>query len=614
MAKTPKQELDDAARLKRFQMLFDEAVTHRKDISDEWDRDVKVLHADSQEPSINQGVTRTKKANTKVNFLHSQHETFKAIIPSSLPQVVLSPVLETPAWDMIAREFEKQIARVHARNDIRARVVEIVDNGLKRGKGYLKQTWDKDMTSGFGGIKLEVPNSKSIYLEPGIFELRDMNYMFQVTSVNQLTLLRRYPDKREQILDLFRGGAPSTPVAPDASSKTEAASEESQETNPSAPGAASNTSSQGIFDLGSMEMEEGQDKKRAVDVVEMWFRDDSLEDGILKVFSRGKMVERKGKVKKFPNGKVVIFIAGGRLKLSEKANEFPGFPYSEYLNYRDMDKQYGITELKNAVPIQRQYDIRNNQLSDLANFNLAPIRYFGAGSGVNVGQMVNMPALMVPANDVTQIKTEQAPGIPAELFASLDKIQREMEVIQGVEEINRGSVPGDIRSGAGIEALQESVDTRLKSKSGEVESMMKDSSSKMISMFQKHYIEGVHFVMRGEVPGEDGVDIDIKQTEEWKFWKEKAIDSTFFDIKVQAGVNRPRSRVAKQQFMQWMHGADATGAGIGIVDDEYIITHSDVEGKEELMKRMKPIWDKKRDLVLQQIEQVEQGAPTDGQR
>jgi hypothetical protein len=608
---TPKEELDESARLKRFQLLFDEAVKNRKDTTDEWNKNLKILHADDQDTSsVSQGVTRTKKANTKVNFLHSQHETFKAIIPGSLPQVVLEPVLETPAWNMIAREFEKQIARVHSRNDIRARVVEIVDNGLKRGKAYLKQTWDKDMTSGFGGIKLEVPNTKSVYLEPGIMELRDMNYLFQVTSVNQLTLLRRYPEKRPEILALFRGAeaGPSSPVAAGTSS-LDSASEESIETNPSAPGAASNTTSAGIFDLGSMEMEEGEDKKRAVDVVEMWFKDDTLEDGIIKVLSRGKMVERKGKVKKFPNGKVVTFVAGSKLMLDERKNEFPGFPYSEYLNYRDSDKQYQIDELKNAVPIQNQYDMRNNQLHDLANFNLAPIRYFGAGSGVDTARMVNMPALMVECNDVTQIKTENAPGIPAELFASLDKIRREMEIVQGVEEINRGAVPGDIRSGAGIEALQESVDTRLKSKSGEVESMMKDSAGKLISMFQKHYIEGVHFVMLGEVEDEDGMPVDIKQTEEWKFWKEKAIDSTFFDIKVQAGVNRPRSRVAKQQFIQWMYGADSAGAGIGIVDDEYVITHSDVEGKEELMKRMKPIWDKKREIVLQNIEQA--GAPED---
>lgn len=210
---------------------------------------------------------------------------------------------------------------------------------------------------------------------------------------------------------------------------------------------------------------------------------------------------------------------------------------------------------------------------------------------------------MVPAHDVTQIKIEQAPGIPSEAFISLEKIQREEEIVHGVEAINRGAVPGDIRSGAAIEALVEQADTRLRSKSGELESAFMDMGGKIVSMIQNHYIEGIHFIMRGSVPDAGDPNniagIDIKETLEWEFWEKKEIGPHFFDIKVQAGVNRPRSRVAKQQFVQWL-------ATQGYVDGQYVIEQSDLEGKDELLLRMKPVFEAELQARIAQAELAQQ--------
>ena len=118
-------------------------------------------------------------------------------------------------------------------------------------------------------------------------------------------------------------------------------------------------------------------------------------------------------------------------------------------------------------------------------------------------------------------------------------------------------------------------------------------------MFQKHYIVGVHFQPTGSVPDLDEPNnrIEIMDTVEWGFRKKKQIGAHFFDVKVQAGVNRPRSKVAKQQYVQWLHGQ-------GIVDDEYVVDHSDIDGKDELIKRMKETWDAKRIAMKAQAEQA----------
>jgi hypothetical protein len=612
MAKPSKEELarlEEKKKVRVLNGLLRQAINFRKEHDSEWDRHERVY---LQEDSLRQPerhMVKMKKANTKTNLLHAELETIKSILSQSLPTAIFRAVLETPAWNVIAKGYEMQIARIFRRNDMKTRTVDVVSNAQIRAKGYFKIMWDKERLGGLGDIRISVPDTKNIYLEPGKMDIEDMNYVFETCEVSKLTLLRMYPGKADDIERIFKKEGAQKRDTASGSTFENPAEPYSTETSPSAAGASANTTTQDIFDLSEADTE--SEKPPTIRLVEVWFYDGEMEDKMVEVpdikvdekTGERKVTKKKEmrSVPRHPYGSVVKYI--GDVILDERANPFPGFPYAEFWNYRVVGQQYGISELKYSVSIQELYDKRKNQLHDLLNFNLAPIRYFGAGSGVDLDKITNTPALMVPCNDVRQIHTEQPPHIPEAAFSSLQMLREEMDNVTGVEAVLRGRSPGDIRSGAGLEALQEQADVRLHTKSHDLETAVRELAAKAVCMITKNYIDGKHWGL-ASTPVPD-METTVGETAEYKFIKSKTLTPDFFDIEIQAGVNKPRSRVAKQQFMQWLYGS-------GIADDEYVVDHSDLDGAEELKRRMKPFWDAKWKALLGQYGQAPEGGIPSG--
>ena len=79
-----------------------------------------------------------------------------------------------------------------------------------------------------------------------------------------------------------------------------------------------------------------------------------------------------------------------------------------------------------------------------------------------------------------------------------------------------------------------------------------------------------------------------------------------FDVEIRAGVNLPRSRVGQQEAMFRMFSE-------GIVDEQYIIEHSQLEDKEALVDRMRPLWEAKRQALENQIQQAMNQPGAEGQ-
>jgi hypothetical protein len=585
----------DEQKAKTLNQLLDGSKERRKDATEQWQKDFDD-YLGKQELQ-----RRSKRrSNTKTNFLFSQIETIKPILTSEAPSISLKPVMDSEVWRVIADEFTKNVNRLYERNDFRARQLELVSNGLFFGHGYYKVTWDSEMFVGNGDIRIEVPDTRSIFLEPGKMLLKDANYVFEVTAVDELTLLRKHPEKAEDIREMFMKAGAKLKSPPTGTSKQ-------VDVGPtaSAPGAATSTTTSRFFDI--MQSVDIEDPKQ-IELSEIWFHDDEMMEQMMEIIDPKSGEKRKKKVtkKRFPNGKFIQF--AGKVIFLEQGNKFPGIPYVQYRNYFIPSEQYGMTELRQAVAIQRQYNIRNNQLYDHMNFNTGPTRYFDPKSGLDPNMITNAPNQWIPVNDVNGVKTDDPPRLSQAAFESLQKIKQEIETVFGVREVTQGTIPGDIRSGAAIEALQEAADVRLRGKSREMESALRDLTKFVVTMMAKFYVHGVHYKANRTVEGPNGQRIPIQETEEWKeFVDGKKLSGEFFDIQIRAGVNLPRSREARRQALFQLHER-------GIVDDEYMIEQAQIDGKEAVIERMKPIFEARREAQLAEVEQAAQGVPPGGQQ
>lgn len=577
--------------------VYEASKKHRKEcIEEKWDSALKAYKAEKDTSSV-QPSSQTRVTKTRTNFIFSQIETMKAILAASRPAISVKAIMTwDPWWVWMADEITKNINRVFTRNTITVRQIEFITNSMHFGKAYFKPTWSAEGFGGYGDVKIEVPDTRAIFLEPGKMSVADSNYIFERTSCSMLTLIRKYPAMEGEIRRLFaKGGSTASPLTEPAPTSTEQSY--STETNVSAPDAAANTTSTDVFKV--MEDAMGTDRKEA-ELVEAWFWDpemvETLEDalsdtGQKMLTSTGNRKKEKRQTPRFPNGRLVQF--AGNLTFRDQQNKFPDLPYVEYFNYSGPDWPYGLPEAYNLVPIQKQIDIRKNQVADILNTMLAPKVFYDASAGLDPDTYTNEPGQLIPVRNVQGIKIVEPPHMGVAASATIAELKTDMETVSGIREVTQGSIPGDIRSGTAIELLQESGELRMQPKSQLLQVTYAELAKHVFRLQMKFYKEGVHW----SVPD------TIKRDKKWEEWVESGnMPADMFEFEVRAGVNLPRSRVAQQQLMLQYHERE-------LADDEYMVQHSNLPNKEQLMERQAELWELKRELLKKRLKEELEGQP-----
>ena len=599
MAKNKKKnkKKDSRKELEKARILnvqLDRFKTHREltGLDAEWKRYKRIY--DGGRGSVSQARRRVGSgARASTNLSFSQIETIKAILTQNTPIITYGAPVKTEAWIDIAKLMTELVARIFKRNNMKFQNTQMIHNSLLYGISWLKPIWDEELFGGHGDIGIGVPDTRDMYLEPGKGpNARKCNLLFETTTTDGLTLIREHPKRRDDVLNLIKKNSGKTRGAPLAFLK-----EREKGFTATAAGAATSTNTAGFFEImGTI----GEHVKQDIELVEAWFHDDQTIEDIIEVFDIRTGVTRKepGERSLFPDGRLMQF--AGQVIFEDRENKFPGFPYVEYLNYVAQD-QYGVAEMKHIENLQKQHDIRNRQLFNIMGNKVANLIILGARASADPDMFTNAPNNIVNIQgDPDGIRVIDAPNIGTAEFNSMDTIERWIEIVTGVPAVSKGLVPAEVRSGAAIEQLQEAADTRLKGKSGEMERTYGNLGGVLAQMIPRHYIENVHYhIPKG-----------LEKTKEWKQWKNGNIHKDFFEIEVEAGVNRPRSKIAQKQEQQWMFDRE-------ILDEEYMAKHTQLEDIDEVIERMTPIWEAKREAKLKELEAAaaeqppQQGGGTD---
>lgn len=511
------------------------------------------------------------KSNTVTNYLFSQVMTIIAIMANRLPQISIRGI--NPDMQPLGEALERVINRILRRNDFITLQAELLMNSFLSKKGYFKATWDSRMHQGLGDIRIENPDTRGIYLEPHKQTLGDCNYFFEVRNIDKLSLKQMYPKKGDLINQIFRKSAPGEDLGVEFGVNTGEVAD-----NATAEGVSPTSSEAFIWDMASR-----QDRDMPhVELVTAWFIDESVHEDLEEVNKLNRKIKKqnidrkeKRQIKKiekgdrkFPRGRMIVF--SGPVRLDDRPNPFPRYPVVEYQNIALPSDPWGMGEIEQAKPLQEMYNIRQNQIYDMLNFNLAPIRLYDGTSGIDPDEIENKPAQWISVMNVQGVRQLDAPRIPAEVFESLAILQRNIETIFGVREVSQGTVPGDVRSGFAIEQLQEAAQVRLRKKTRILEATIRDLARYLTHMIGMFYIPGVHYDEKVDLTG---------------------VHPDAFEYNIRAGVNLPGSQLAEAEFDKWLFSQ-------GIVDQKYIIERSQIPNRDELISRMQPIWEQQAQAAL----------------
>jgi hypothetical protein len=559
-------------KVKYLRRILDEAKRYRKDkYDDKWEESLKWFIGDQN--LRGPGNNSDYRSDFVTNFLFSHVMTGAPSLARRMPVVTVTPF--TKEFNVQAKEVNHLLDRIFKHNDFPVRQTESVINGMVFGRGYYKPIWNPRMRGNEGDIYIGVPDTRSVYKDK--LWIKDSNWVFECRKLDKLTLYRMYPDRHDQINRAFKAAGQQKHVSAESGENTGEIGFQAYKTSDTNPtkGDTSPSTQAYVWDIAS-----NQDKDEAtVEVVEAWFVDETTYEHLIEI-EGGK--KQRQKIKAFPTGRLITFI--GKELLDDRPNPFPAFPYIEWDNYMIPGEIYGHGDLEQLKPIQEQYNIRSNQIADGLNFSTFPIGFYDHTSGLEPEEIENKPGAWYPVDDVKGIHRFDPGNVNAAAFQSLPHLEHIFEVVGGFPEITRGSVPGDVRSGYAVEQLQELAQNRISLKTQNLEHALKNLSSYLVNMIGLFYIPGVHYT--------DEVNL-------------RGIDADMFDFEVKAGINLPQSKFAQQQNYWKMYEA-------GVVDEEFMLENSEVPGKEEIKNRMQPLWEAKRNALLNQAASLGQGPPQGG--
>lgn len=543
------------------------------------------------------------KSNPNINIIRSTLQTVLPILTDT-----------SPGFDVGAREpsdykfsdvLSKAIKTWWERSGMDHTIVEVIMDALMYDAGILKCVWDSEAEEGLGDIRCMAIDPKCIYV-PRDAEDFDTKcaWVIQKLYMSVGELKRRFPDKAEYI---------------DAASGTN--SEQSIEDK----GGSGEIVVVSPTDKKSPMLDETKDPSggdidsKQLEVLECWLDDYSVEEYELEK-DDGKV--EKGFKRKYPTGKVVTVLADKRLLLQAKQNPYKDGrkPFVRFIDTIIPRSFWGEGEIEPLIEIQKLINKNMSVLIDWMNMMTNPVWIIDNESGVDPRRLTNQIGAIITKNKGSEVKREQAPSMPPQMFELYQSFRALADTISGVHDVTQGRNPGGVTAAEAINELQEAAQTRIRLKERNLQVSLTQLGYLVVSRVLQYYNEPRVIKISGESEIPDYMEFYVEEDQDgmysmskrdWKFdpttktyfrreWEQPENPSKgTFDIVVKSGTSLPFQKSRMDQLARMMYKD-------GLIDQEEVLATMDWPRSEEVMRRMKE--EKESEMKAQQAQQPPPGA------
>lgn len=238
---------------------------------------------------------------------------------------------------------------------------------------------------------------------------------------------------------------------------------------------------------------------------------------------------------KFPKGRLAVWINDEKIIDGEAPYKMTGLPIEQLKHILVPGQLYADCIVTQLTPVQVEYNKSRSQI--IENKNLMSKPKWLIPQGALDQEITSMPGENIYYRNGLEPKAWTPPSLPQYVLDQLERNLQDINLISGINDVSRGQVPPNLRSGVAINFLQEQDNSRLAVTTRAYEALIARSGQKLLALCAQYFIEP----RMVQIVGKDR-QVDVKEI------KNTDIDDSA-DVRVEAGSTMPTSKAAKQDFL-----------------------------------------------------------------
>ena len=319
---------------------------------------------------------------------------------------------------------------------------------------------------------------------------------------------------------------------------------------------------------------------------------------------------------KYPKGRHII-IAGGELVVDDHNPYWDGMHPVDILTWhRDPDTAWGVGEISDLKELQRLLNklvtiiVENGMLMT----NAIWIGDANALEPEDWENLDNVPGLKVKIKPGSNLKRETGQPLPSSIFDIIKYVESAIEKLSGNTEVVSGGVPGQVRSGSAIEALQTAAMATIRLKSRLVESLLERVGQKLISrIFQFQDTDRLMWRLKNDNDYESfkfAADVLRGKIPEAKKYMKNPKDAwKNFLFKVRPGSSLAMNNWQKSMMALQLYQAQPRP----LIDRESVLETLDWPNRTEILRRLEEQEANQMEMAMQMQEAGGQGGGVPGE-
>lgn len=383
------------------------------------------------------------RSNMICNQIFSIVETVKPIMLTNQPKPIVFPMTrEAMSKAMGVQEI---LDYEFKRSNFRHVNLLNLTNMLIYGTGILGLFWNEEKDN----VEPVVISPFNFFLDPLATSIQDAEYCMYVTPKGLGELISMYPDKAEELK------------------------------------ACAKNNVDGDLNYGR----DAQGVKNQLVCIECYMKDTTIETYFEEELNEETNESETYEVKelKYKNGRRVLIAGDVLLDDGENPYDHGKFPFFAFQCYDVAGQFWGMSEVEQVIPIQKEINELYDDIIDNAHLNSNPVWILDDNCGIPPHALNNNKGLVLRKRPQSEVRREAPKPLPAFISSVCGDLKYDVQVVSGVFDATRGERPASVSSGVAIQALQDSSQGRIRLKTQKLEEMLSQVGSMWLQLIQQYW-------------------------------------------------------------------------------------------------------------------------------